>query len=101
MVNLLFSNSLINKRKNGNHIVTAIINGIGSTIIPSDIDNSSKKIIFLQALHAAREEVNLAIHKTNADFTKENKAYVFNPKNNDFVNKFMTTIKSTISEHYK
>lgn len=88
-------------RKNGNHIVTAIINGIGSTIIPSDIDNSSKKIIFLQALHAAREEVNLAIHKTNADFTKENKAYVFNPKNNDFVNKFMTTIKSTISEHYK
>ena len=88
-------------RKNGNHIVTAIINGIGKTIIPSDIDNSSKKIIFLQALHAAREEVNLAIHKTNADFTKENKAYVFNPKNNDFVNKFMTTIKSTISEHYK
>ena len=88
-------------RKNGNHIVTAIIDGIGKTIIPSDIDNSSKKIIFLQALHAARDEVSLAIYNTNAYFTTENKAYVFKPNNKDFLNKFMTTIKSTISKHYK
>ena len=88
-------------RKNGNHIVTAIINGIGKTIIPSDIDNSSKKIIFLQALHAARDEVSLAIYNTNAYFIKSNKAYVFKPTEDDFVNKFMTTIKTTISKHYE
>ena len=88
-------------RKNGNHIVTAIIDGIGKTIIPSDIDNSSKKIIFLQALHAARDEVSLAIYNTNAYFTTENKAYVFKPNNKDFLNKFMTTIKTTISKHYE
>lgn len=87
-------------RKNGNHIVRAILDGIGKTIIPSDI-NSSKKIIFLQALHAARDEVSLAIYNTNAYFTTENKAYVFKPNNKDFLNKFMTTIKSTISKHYK
>jgi hypothetical protein len=88
-------------RKNGKYILKSIINGIGKTIIPSGIDNSSKKIIFLQALHAARDEVSLAIYNTNDYFTKENKAYVFNPKNNDFVDQFMTTIKSTISKHYE
>jgi len=88
-------------RKNGKYILKSIINGIGKTIIPSGIDNSSKKIIFLQALHAARDEVSLAIYNTNAYFTTENKAYVFKPNNKDFLNKFMTTIKTTISKHYE
>ena len=88
-------------RKNGKYILKSIINGIGKTIIPSGIDNSSKKIIFLQALHAARDEVSLAIYNTNAYFIKSNKAYVFKPTEDDFVNKFMTTIKTTISKHYE
>jgi|SaaInlStandDraft_2_1057019.scaffolds.fasta_scaffold30789_2 hypothetical protein len=88
-------------RKNGKYILKSIINGIGKTIIPSGIDNSSKKIIFLQALHAARDEVSLAIYNTNDYFTKENNAYVFNPNTNEFLDQFMITIKSTISKHYK
>lgn len=88
-------------RKNGKYILKSIIDSISKTIIPSDIDITSKRIIFLQALHAAREEVNLAIHKTSAHFKKNNKDYVFNPNENAFVNQFMITIKTTISKHYE
>jgi hypothetical protein len=91
-------------RKNGKFILKSIIDGISNTIIPSDIDITSKRIIFLQALHAAREEVNLAIHKTSAHFNKEYKdkinGYSFNPAKDEFLDKFMEIITNTISKHY-